>query len=64
MNREQIAELVNLYHLARTALSGKTDQHGRADTRWHRIMWAAQEYSKEHGCSHKQAYMALSDALR
>lgn len=36
------AKLINYYHLARTALSGKEC------TRYTRMLWAAAEYAKEH----------------
>lgn len=42
IHQRDIAELVNLYHLARTALSGTSPS--RAD----RMTWAAAEYHKAH----------------
>lgn len=35
-------ELINLYHLARTALSGEDD------SRWARMCWAARRFSEAH----------------
>lgn len=53
------AELINLYHLARTALSGSADQSGHA-----RMIWAAGEFAKTHAyVSATGAYKDLSDAL-
>lgn len=43
LTREQENELVNLYHLARTPLSGT----GK-DTRYNRMLWASREYEKTH----------------
>jgi hypothetical protein len=54
----QLAELVNLYHLARTALSG------RDDSRYQRLLWAAREFHKENpAISETAAYKDLSNAL-
>jgi hypothetical protein len=51
----ELAELSNLYHLARTALSGS----GR-DTPYHRRLWASNEYAKIHpGVSETAAYKQL-----
>jgi hypothetical protein len=36
-------ELVNFYHLARTALSGESD------TPYDRMIWASKEFAKRHG---------------
>ena len=49
-------EAVNLYHLARTALSGKDD------SRWARLNWAANEMHKKYPMVSALAfYMSLSD---
>ncbi len=40
---EQVGELVNLYHLARTALCTLPLQQ---QTPWHRMTWAADEFSR------------------
>ncbi len=52
-----VAELVNLYHLARTALAGQ------GDTRHARMIWASRAYAKEHGTNETAAYKTLSRAL-
>jgi hypothetical protein len=44
IKQSDAAELVNLYHLARTALAG--DQN--ADKRWARMTWASKEFNKLH----------------
>ncbi len=41
-NQEQKAELMNLFHLAKCALSGQDDSN------YQRMLWASKEYSKEH----------------
>ncbi len=43
IRNEHIAELINLYHLARTALPG---QHGC--TAYDRRLWASKEFSLAH----------------
>lgn len=55
------AELSNLYHLARTALSGQRTSTGEPrDTMYDRKLWAASELIKRHPhISHKQAYLAF-----
>ena len=40
--QSQEAELINLWHLARTALSGKEC------TRYTRMLWAAKEFARAH----------------
>ena len=51
-------ELINLYHLARTALSGQ------ACGRWERMNYAAQEFSKAHPeVSSTAAYKDLDGLL-
>ena len=53
------SELINLYHLARTALSGKDD------SRYKRIIWASKWFSKEHPeVTSTQAYLELDSLLR
>lgn len=42
VTHDQYVELVNLYHLARTALASKP--HSRYD----RLIWASGEFSKAH----------------
>lgn len=57
LTETQMIELIKLYHLARTALSGKSD------TPYDRMLWAAKEFVKEHPeVSNKAAYLALSDS--
>lgn len=59
LSREHIADLVNLYHLARTALACEKDQG-----RWARMNWAAKEFSKAHpDIAVKWSYLALDRAL-
>ena len=55
---QQTGELINLYHLARTALSG------RACGRWERMSYAAKEFSKAHPeVSETAAYKDLDGLL-
>ena len=55
----QLTELFNLYHLARTALSGNKDQG-----RWARMTWAAKAFAKAHPeISSTAAYKDLSAAI-
>ena len=55
MNRQQV-ELINLFHLALTALD--------APSRGERLAWAANAYSKDHpDVSKVSAYKALDRAL-
>ena len=56
-SRADEVELVNLYHLARTALSGSDDG------RWARMNWAAKEYAKARDIPVVRAYKALDRAL-
>ena len=52
------AELVNLYHLAKTALSGQDD------SKWARMCWAAREFHKKHPEIHAtRAYILLERRL-
>ncbi len=54
----QFAELVNLFHLAKTALSGKDD------SKYQRMIWASKEFHKAHpNISATYAYKDLSDAV-
>jgi hypothetical protein len=58
MSEVQGADIVNLYHLARTALSGQDD------SRYQRMLWAAKEFHKEHPeISETAAYKDLSAML-
>ena len=51
-------KLINYYHLARTALSGKEC------TRYTRMLWASSEYAKENlGVSASGAYKDLDGLL-
>lgn len=51
-------ELINLYHLARTALSGQPC------SKYDRMIWASQEFSKAHPyCTSTGAYKDLSANL-
>lgn len=52
----QLTEMINLYHLARTALSGKDD------SKYQRLIWASKEFHKKHAdISQTKAYLDLSD---
>ena len=43
------AELVNLYHLARTALCAEKDSDGKPkDTPYWRKLWASEQFAKTH----------------
>jgi hypothetical protein len=42
IKQDQLSELINLYHLARVALSGKEC------TKYTRMLWASKEFSKLH----------------
>lgn len=58
VTKVQLAELVNLYHLARTALSGKDD------SRYQRMLWASREFHKANPTiSETAAYKDLSNGL-
>lgn len=55
MNQQWTAELWNLYHLARTALSGKDDSPHK------RKCWAAAEFHKAHPeVSRTRAYLVMA----
>lgn len=59
--RDGAAELVNLYHLARTALAGRP---GTVPSTYDRMLWASDAYAREHpGVSKGHAYKALDRAL-
>ena len=58
LSREQVGELYNLYHLARTALSGNPDQ-----SKYARELWATTEFCKAHpDIPHKWAYLTFERA--
>ena len=58
VNPEHSAELVNLYYLARTALSGKPC------TPYDRMLWASQQFASEHSyVSATGAYKDLGGLL-
>lgn len=52
-------ELVNSYHLAMTALA----HLDHVPTRYERMVWAVNEYAREHNVKPVRAYKALSEAL-
>lgn len=59
-------ELVNLYHLARTALCNTFDDNGKrkSDSRYCRMLWASKEYAKLHPeVTETRAYKELDRAL-
>ena len=60
-------ELVELYHLAKTALSygsGLLGPDFEHHSRYDRMVWAAKEYSKAHpSCPASRAYTALDREL-
>lgn len=45
VRQSDYAELVNLYHLARTALS---DKPFAEQSKFHRMVWASKEWAKTH----------------
>jgi len=54
--RQDSAELVSLYHTAKTA--GETTKHGR-------LVWAANQFAKFHpDWSKASAYKAVTEAVR
>lgn len=58
MSQEQYCELVNLFHLARTALSDKPLSE---QTKYYRMLWATKEFNKLHPeISATAAYKDLS----
>lgn len=58
---EHYAELINLYHLARCALSDKPYQE---QSKYHRIIWASKEFAKKYAyCSATAAYKDLDTNL-
>lgn len=58
LTKSDEAELVNLYHLARTALSGTGDEGRHA-----RMVWAAKKFHNSHAVSTATAYKALCRIL-
>jgi len=61
MTKIQLAELYNLYHLARTALAAK-GKH-LEDSPYNRKLWASNEFHKAHPkISVKSAYLAFERA--
>ena len=59
ISKRDESELINLYHLARTALSGEDD------SRYKRMLWASKWFSKEHPeVTSTQAYLELDSLLR
>lgn len=59
VKEEDYAELINLYHLAKTALAG------RPHTKYDRMVWAAKEFVKKYPyISSTRAYKDLSDNLQ
>lgn len=55
------SELVNLFHTARTALCDKPVSE---QSRWHRMLWAASWFHREHPeFSETRAYKELSRML-
>ena len=55
---DDYAELINLYHLARTALAGGDD------SKYRRIIWASKEWAKTHTyCSATGAYKDLYNGV-
>ena len=60
VSETQLCELVNLYHLARTALAGQP----RLPTRYDRMLWAASQFHKANPMiSETAAYKDLSNGL-
>lgn len=58
---EDIGKIVQLYHLARTALSGKTHAE---QSPYHRMLWASKQYALAHpSISETAAYKDLSGLL-
>lgn len=59
ISQSQYLELINLYHLARTALSGTQNQ-----SKYDRMIWATKEFNKLHpDISSTAAYKDLSANL-
>jgi hypothetical protein len=57
LTHAEMAELSNLFHLARVALA---DRPVERQSRYDRKLWAASEFIKTHPhISHKQAYLAF-----
>lgn len=61
---EHYCELVNLYHLAKTALAGKHQPEG-SSSKYNRMLWASREFAKQHNyVSATGAYKDLETNLR
>lgn len=59
INQSQYTELINLYHLARTALAGEDS------SRYNRMIWASKEFHKIYpSISETAAYKDLSTNLQ
>lgn len=59
INNEQMSELINLYHLARTALSGTSKT-----SKYDRMVWVSKEFAKANpGISSTAAYKDLDGQL-
>ncbi len=58
LNKEENAELANLFHLARVALSGEDDSI------YKRMIWASREFNKIHAnISRTWAYKTLDRSI-
>lgn len=58
LNDQQLVELINLWHIALVALSGKDD------SRYQRMLWASKEYNEAHPeISSTAAYKNLDRTL-
>ena len=57
VKKEDMAELFNLYHLARTALAGTNP------TNYQRVIWASIEFAKQKKMNATAVYKDLSDAI-
>ena len=55
VQREHCTSLVNLYHLARTALS---DKPYAEQSRYHRMIWACAQFARQHN------YVSASGAYK
>ena len=59
IKQEHLGELINLYHLARTALSGQPAG------KYERMRWASRQFAKEHNyVTSTGAYKDLEVQLR
>ena len=60
VKQEHYLELINLYHLARTALAGQKDQ-----SKYARMIWASNEFAKKYSyTSSTGAYKDLDVNLK